>query len=436
MHHLKKTFKIIISLFLTLLLLAAFSACEQEEISAESSSFSASASSEIPSEPSVEESAESSVEDSSEESSEPPSGDTSEDTSSEEEPVLPDPPTYELLNLSAEDFPPAEDLSFAMVNKNSDAALDGFLKAYEGSYPAIADVVYTENSLQVCVVYDVLEIYGAFQAKYLWYTLDCTNGTLVSPTKERPTAYEYDKNTNNQKGYFWVDYEEAVSGEPCPYVVLYHENGVNTTLCFEETALEYVRVIRQTDTHVVLSVSRRDERYYRILNREGTVIAQLEWISDVSSITPLMFDDKYLYCKKDADEDFVYDTIGAIDLSTGKYQDLLEVGNSDYWTYFADGSGIAIYDNEFQPDTILYYATATHKLLTYPAKRRVESLDTFFGTLYGTIHGDEVYVFLWDADSKTLFQSQEGYPAGCRLAVGKGSVAVMHDGALSVYVEQ
>ena len=82
--------------------------------------------------------------------------------------------------------------------------------------------------------------------------------------------------------------------------------------------------------------------------------------------------------KKDADEDFVYDTIGAIDLSTGKYQDLLEVGNSDYWTYFADGSGIAIYDNEFQPDTILYYATATHKLLTYPAKRRVESLDTFF----------------------------------------------------------
>jgi hypothetical protein len=112
------------------------------------------------------------------------------------------------------------------------------------------------------------------------------------------------------------------------------------------------------------------------------------------------------------------------------------VGNSDYWTYFADGSGIAIYDNEFQPDTILYYATATHKLLTYPAKRRVESLDTFFGTLYGTIHGDEVYVFLWDAESKTLFQSQEGYPAGCRLAVGKGSVAVMHDGVLSVYVEQ
>lgn len=432
MHHLKKTLKVIIPLFLTVLLLAAFSACEQEEISAESSSFSEAVSSVTPSESSVEESAESSVEDSFEESAETPS----EETSSEEEPEPPAPPTYELLNLSVEAIPPAENLSFVMVNKNIDTALDAFLKTYEGSYPAVSDVVYTEDSLQVCVVYDVLALYGAFQAKYLWYTFDCTNGTLTSPTKERPTAYEYDKNTHNQKGYFWVDYEEAASGEPCPYVVLYHENGVNTTLCFEETALEYVRVIRQTDTHVVLSVSRRGERYYRVLNREGKVIAQLEWISDVSSITPLMFDEKYLYCKKDSDEDFVYDTIGAIDLSTGKYQDILVVGNSDYWTYFADGSGIAIYDNEFQPDTILYYATATHKLLTYPAKRRVESLDTFYGTLYGTIHGDDVYVFLWDAESKTLFQSQEGYPDGCRLAVGKGSVAVMHDGVLSVYVEK
>ena len=132
----------------------------------------------------------------------------------------------------------------------------------------------------------------------------------------------------------------------------------------------------------------------------------------------------------------MYDTIGAIDLSTGKYQDLLTVGNSDYWTYFADGKGIAIYDNVEQPDSILYFATGTQTLMSYPAKRRVNYLDTFYGTLYGMLQGEEdSHVFLWNNDTLTLFESEEAYSNDCRIVMGMHGVAVLDNGALAVYVQ-
>ncbi|MBQ8323993.1 MAG: hypothetical protein IJX82_02445 [Clostridia bacterium] len=423
----KKLIRYFLPLLLVVLLAASFAGCENEAPPEASSSVAES----LPAESSGEASLGSPSEEPSEEPSSTPSGETS---------LQPDPPVtppeYELYSFEGNALPAADDATFVLVNKTTDPALDSFLKSYEGTYPAVADTVYTDTALYVCVVYDAIEFYGAFQAKYRWYTFDPVSGTLGSPVSERPEAYVYDKNSYNQTGYFWVDYETTESGTPCPYVVLFNENGTNHTLCFEETALEYVRIIRQNDTHVVLSVLRNGERYYRILDRNGNVIAQLEWISDVSSITPLMFDSSYLYCKKDADEDFVYDTIGAIDLETGKYQDLLHVGNSDYWTYFADGCGIAIYDNAEHPDTIMYYATATQQLDLYPAKRRVNYLDTFHGTLYGTLQGEEeAHVFLWVNHARSLFQSEEGYSRDAVLIMGKSGFSVLDNGALTVYVQ-
>ncbi|MBQ9793884.1 MAG: hypothetical protein IJW34_02960 [Clostridia bacterium] len=418
----KKILKTMLLPLLLALLVSAFAGCETEEPPVTASSAAESVSSE------------STEELSTEESSETPSQEPSTDTSSEPD-VPPAEPVYELYTLSGTSLPAAGDLTATLVNKSNDPVLEAFLKSYTGTYPAVGDMVYSENALHVCVVYESSAFYGAFQVKYLWYTFDFATGKLTSPVNERPKAYEYDKNAHNQNGYFWVDYETTVSGAACPYVVVYNENGTNRTLCFEETALEYVRIIRQTDTHAVLSVLRNGERYYRILDREGKIIAQLEWISDVSSITPLMFDSNYLYCKKDADEDFVYDTIGAIDLSNGKYQDLLYVGNSDYWTYFADGKGIAIYDNADQPDSILYYATRTQSLVTYPAKRRVNYLDTFFSTLYGTLQGEtEAHVFLWNNDAGSLFETEEAYSSNCRIAIGKKTFSVLDEGVLAVYV--
>lgn len=419
----KKSFKTILFPLMLVILIAAFAGCDGEEPPVAASSVAES----LPEE--------STGELSSEAPSEEPSEEPSQDTSSETEPPVVE-PVYELYSIGSGDFPEANDLSFILINKANDTVLDAFLHSYTGTYPAVGDMVYGNNALHVCVVYEALPFYGAHQVKYLWYNFDFATGQLISPSLERPSPYQYDKNVYNQNGYFWVDYESTVSGEACPYVVLYNENGTNHTLCFEETALEYVRIIRQTDTHVVLSVLRNGERYYRILDREGKVTAQLEWISDVSSITPLMFDSNYLYCKKDADEDFVYDTIGAIDLTTGKYQDLLFVGNSDYWTYFADGCGIAIYDNVNHPDAILYYATATHKLDIYPAKRRVNYLDTFYGILYGTLQGEEdAHVFLWTNHARSLFMSEESYSRDCRLAIGKKGFSVLDEGILTIYVQ-
>lgn len=374
-------------------------------------------------------------EESTEESSAEPSDEPSRETSSEDS-RPPEKTGFDLHTLSGKDLPGASDVEATLINKTTDPTLDAFLRSYSGSFPAVGDMVYTEDGLRVCVIYSSVPFYGSYQAKCLWYRFDPATGELKDPASKRPEAFVYDKNAYNKNGYFWVDYETILSGTACPYVVLYNENGVNRTLCFEETALEYVRIIRQTDTHVVLSVLRSGERYYRILDREGRVIAQLEWISDVSSITPLMFDSNYLYCKKDADEDFVYDTIGAIDLSTGKYQDLLTVGNSDYWTYFADGKGIAIYDNVEQPDSILYFATGTQTLMSYPAKRRVNYLDTFYGTLYGMLQGEEdSHVFLWNNDTLTLFESEEAYSNDCRIVMGIHGVAVLDNGVLAVYVQ-
>lgn len=419
----KKTFKTILLPLMLAILIAAFAGCDGEEPPVAASSVAES----LP--------GESSEELSSEAPSEEPSEEPSQDTSSESEPPVVE-PVYEMYSVDSSSFPAADDLSFTLINKANDSVLDAFLRSYTGTYPAVGDMVYGNNALYICVVYDASFYYGAHQVKYLWYTFDFATGKLISPTSERPAPYQYDKNAHNKNGYFWVDYESTVTGEACPYVVLYNDNGTNRTLCFEETALEYVRIIRQTDTHVVLSVLRNGERYYRILDKEGKITAQLEWISDVSSITPLMFDSDYLYCKKDVDEDFVYDTIGAIDLATGKYQDLLFVGNSDYWTYFADGCGIALYDNVNHPDAILYYATATQKLDIYPAKRQVSYLDTFYGTLYGILKGEEdARVFLWANHSKSLFQSEETYSKDCRLAIGKKGFSVLDGGVLTIYLQ-
>lgn len=325
-----------------------------------------------------------------------------------EESKLEKPDAFEKLTLSFADIlVPRDDLEPEVVYNTENESLTAFVAEYDGSFPAIADIVCAENTCFVCVVYDASrsEQEDAYKISYKWFSVD-TSELRFAESNVAPTQYVYEKNEHNSEGYFWIDYEPVSSGTAGPYVVLYHEKGEDRTLFFEEGTTVYARIIRQNDFYAVLSLLEDSERSYLLIDREGKVISELDWVSDISVISPLMFGDDLLYCKTDSNEDYVYDTIGAIDLQTGEYRDLLFVGNSEYWTYFADGSGIAVYGSESTDvNLIQYYETASGELFSIEVDGQIEKIEIADGSIYGITKGGNSSVFAWNAVSRTLYET-------------------------------
>lgn len=350
---------------------------------------------------------------------------------------------YQSFQLSADSLPAmGEHASHTVIQDDDNTMFSQFCEGYTGQFPAIADIVCTEKECFVCVVYHVerREDGVSSQVTYSWLSIDVSNPSFGEPLQDAPIAYVYDKNQHNQAGYFWIDYGTAESGSACPYVLLYHENGEDRPLIIEETAKAYARIIRQCDQYAVLSILEGNNRYYQLIDSTGKTISELEWISDISVTAPLAFYGDMLYCKTDTDEDYVYDTIGVIDLKDGTYRDLLSVGNCDYWTYFADGSGIAVYgkadgssEAEGSVAGFQYYQVSDGKLQTIAVNGSIEMLEAAESIFYGISGtGDRRHAFVWLAGEEALFESEQ-YSAQCRFSFGNTVFAVLDQGVVTVY---
>lgn len=367
----------------------------------------------------------------SDESSEEASSEVTSDESVAEQKKL-----YSELTLTSEDIPPArEDLVVKLIKDSDNHTLTHFLADYSGTFPVIADVVCTETESFACIVYEATrsEDDGGSYILYDWLQINTEDACFGESASEVPLPYEYEENANNLNGYFWIDYEPVTSGKACPYVVLYHEEDEDRTLFFEEEAKVYARIIRQNDDYAVLSLLEDSERSYLLIDREGNTISELEWVSDISVISPLMFGDDLLYCKMDSDEDYVYDTIGAIDMKTSEYHDIMFVGNSDYWSYFADGSGIVAYGGA-SPDatTLQYYSAAENELRSIEIGQPIKKLALADGILYGVTQGGRLIGFAWDQSTQELFMT-DTFSAESKVVFGKTQFAVLHDDGIVVY---
>ncbi len=336
--------------------------------------------------------------------------DSSSAVSSEEssEPTVKE-PQWKQVSVSASSIPAARsDLQKRELTETDTDALRTFCETYTGTFPAIADVICTERECFVCVVYEVEKQ----QVLCDWICVDPLTGEWKQGQDETPTPYAYDKNTYNQNGSFFIE-SDAV-GASGPYTLHYRANGEDRVLLREEKDTVYARIIRQTDDYAVLSLLENEERSYLLVDQSGNVLSKTDWISDTSMVSPLMFGEGVLYCKTDSDEDYVYDTVGEIDLQTGEYRDLLSVGNCDYWTYFASGSGIVMYVGE-QSSEFLYFDTASETLQTVPLKAPIASLDVTDGCVFGTLSGEQAQLFVWEAASQRLFD------ASCHASVVNGN---------------
>lgn len=322
---------------------------------------------------------------------------------------------------NASEIPAARaDLKKRALTESDPEALRTFCETYTGTFPAIADVICTEKDCFACAVYEVTD----GQVLFDWISVDRENGKWKQGQSETPTPYAYDKNAYNQSGSFFLEPAPA-SGS---YILHYRENGEDRVLFTEEKEDVNARIIRQTDDFAVLSLLKNEERSYLLVDRSGRVISDMDWVADVSMISPLMFGNGVLYCKTDADEDYVYDTVGEIDLQTGEYRDLLTVGNCDYWTYFADGSGIVMYADDHS-NAFLYFDTASGSLQTVTLGGTIASLELTNDCVYGTLSDTELQLFVWDVASEKLF----GAPCSSELRNGSTIFAAFTSDRLNLY---
>ncbi len=332
-------------------------------------------------------------------------------------------PQWEQVSVSVSSIPAARgDLRKRELTETDTDALRTFCETYSGAFPAIADVICTERECFVCVVYEIAER----QVLCDWICVDPLTGEWKHGQNETPTPYAYDKNAYNQNGSFFI--ESTATGSSGPYTLHYRANGEDRVLLQEDKDTVHARIVRQTDDFAVLSLLENEERSYLLVDQNGRVLSKMDWISDTSMVSPLMFGDGVLYCKTDSDEDYVYDTVGEIDLQTGEYRDLLSVGSCDYWTYFASGCGIAMYVDEHSSE-FLYFDTATKALQTVPLKAPIESLDLTDGFVFGTLSGEQTRLFVWDAASQRLFDA----PCHTSVVSGKTFFASFSPDRLDLY---
>lgn len=343
------------------------------------------------------------------------------------------------IALSTEDLPEAPEsmLVTKTVYAYDNDTLAHFIYSYRGSFPAIADIICTEDDCYVLAVYcnnfsgeDQEE---CCEVQYCYVRVDTENRTFGEIVTEAPAEYTYDKNTYNQNGYFWLDYEEAENSDVRPYVVMYRENDTDRTLFFEEGNTSYIRIIRQNDQYAVLSLTDGSNRSYYVINKDGKTIAKMDWIADISMISPLMFDDTMLYCKMDSDEDYVYDTIGAIELESGTYQEIKHIGNYAHWTYTADGGSIIVYNNgQNDPTEVILYLTSEEKLITVPFDHPIKTVSVSASSLCGVLGGDSSYAFLWDSSTQRLFVS-EAFSSDCIFSFGDTFFCALDGQSVTLY---
>lgn len=349
-------------------------------------------------------------------------------------------PLYRAFTLSAEDLPANSDLlRTVQILDAENSTLSQFCNSYTGSFPAIADILCTQSGVYVCAVYQVSrsEEDSSYSVQYGWIPVDQTQQTFGALQADAPASYVYDKNKYCQSSYFWIDYGSVGSGIACPYVLLYHTEGEDRPLLVEESSSSYARIIRQCDEYAVLSIRTGDERSYRLVDSTGKILSELEWISDISAVSPLMFHEKLLYCKSDTDEDYVYDTIGVFDLESGEYRDLLSVGNCSNWTYFADGSMIAFCEENGEvTDQFRCFFAEDESLHTVTLQGAVEMLEAATGVFYGVTGSDDGRrAFVWSSETSSLFET-DAHSAQSRFSFGERIFAVLDAGTVSVYVPE
>lgn len=221
----------------------------------------------------------------------------------------------------------------------------GVLPENEISSPYIHNVYLTAERAAVAAVVDKCELSsGVAEVTFRLFRYDEVQETWISCTEEAE-AVPFDKNTNNRDGRFGIEYgKDAVKGKPCPYVVLYYAGNTDKVLYYKERAEEYPRIVRQDDRYAILSLLHGEERDYAVIDAEGNRLYTFIGEDDVFESVPLTFRGDTLLCKTDSDEDFEYDTLEAVDLTSGTRTVLQTFGNCGYWTYSSDGKTVAVYD--------------------------------------------------------------------------------------------
>ncbi len=219
----------------------------------------------------------------------------------------------------------------------------------ETALPALISSDFTREG-DLCVViadgYDESSEETVISCRIYRYLASENNWTLP---EEVPELYQFSRDEYLRSGRFEIEYDkDAVSGNPCPYVLLYSENGNSSpkVLYYKEKAVEYPRIVRQCDGYAILSLKHGDDRDYAVINKSGEKIYSFSGETELAECYPLTFFSDHLLCKSDTDDDYEYDRLESIDLKTGTKTVLADFGNRSYWTFSADGSFVAAYESD------------------------------------------------------------------------------------------
>lgn len=226
-----------------------------------------------------------------------------------------------------------------------DETVFGKLSGYEGEFPFIAQAFCGERGdCCLLIVYGIEKTGDGCSVRYEWHTVDFRSRAVGGVTDETGEPFVYNPKENNEAGRFALEFDDP-EGKKGPYVLYYETESGKKLLQYGEEPDVTARILRQNDRYVVLSLA-GEETFYYVIDSDGNTVAELGWDADIAARAPLMFYRDALVCKLDANDDFVYDSVGLLDLKTGETEMLLSVGECLHWTFSADGNTVAVYGKE------------------------------------------------------------------------------------------
>ena len=291
------------------------------------------------------------------------------------DPSEPDAPVSEpaeekqaLKSFGIETFEPSGELGMKSYTK-SEADLKAsypLLTVAESASPFLYPPFLGDNGCFYTVLIHSLrkaEAEGQWQMDCRFFRLNA-DGTGWEQVDAYSHPEDYNRNSDNHNGHFFIEYgSNAQTGKPGPYAVAYQEYCEKEFRCilFQEKATEYARILRQNDDYAVLSLTKDDDRVYRVIDRTGRVLYTFNGEAAISECSPLTFYGDTLLCKTDTDDDFEYDTLEILHLEDGSKTAAASFGNCGRWMFSKNGEYVAAYDDEKAPTTLYLYHAPSGK---------------------------------------------------------------------------
>lgn len=346
-----------------------------------------------------------------------------------------------LLTFDLERFLPDEQSDAATATEEELKAVCPSLSLEKSSFPCLLPPYMTQSG--DCRTVLVLSAERGnesdpYVAKIAVFRFD-TESKDWKPVSGFGTPVVYDRNRLNADGCFSIEFGEgAKTGKPSPYAVLYQEAcaGEPRVLLFNDRKEEYPRILRQNDDYAVLSLLKGDDRVYRVISNTGEELYRFDGDVQIAERAPLTFFEGSLLCKTDTDDDYEYDTLQILNLTTGEIRTAASFGNCSHWTYARSGEWVAAYDEDAGPVTMHLFHVRTETELSFVCPSAPgENLISEGGVLLtdGKEGADYAYA-VWSADGRVLETVPKTESDGSGIAVSEHMFAFGGPKAVSVYV--